>query len=42
MVGVALRDNAHKDGFDTHFLRKFNLLRHIRQHSTKPLLNKSG
>jgi hypothetical protein len=31
-----------QDGFDTHFLRKFNALRHPRQHPSKQRLNKSG
>jgi hypothetical protein len=31
-----------QDGFDTHFLRKFNALRYIRQRKSKLLMNKIG
>jgi hypothetical protein len=42
MAGVAPANNARADGFDTHFLREFNALRHIRQCISSRQLNKMG
>jgi hypothetical protein len=42
MAGVAPANNARADGFDTHFLREFNALRHIRQNIPSARMNKMG